>query len=112
MLMLVHWKRVLAVALVLMVALAVGASWSVADDDRESTPKPGEVAPLKDLLALVQKKYPGQILEVELEQEEYGDKDIWIYEVKILTRRGRVYELEYDAATLELLDTEGLVHGR
>jgi uncharacterized membrane protein YkoI len=72
MLMLVYWKRVLAVALV--------------------------------LLALVQKKYPGQILEVELEQEEYGDKDIWIYEIKMLTRRGRVIELEYDAATLELLD--------
>ena len=112
MLMLVHWKRVLAVALVLMVTFAVGASWSVADDDQESAPKPGEVAPLRDLLALVQKKYPGQILEVELEQEEYGDKDIWIYEIKILTRRGRVFELEYDAATLELLDTEGLPHGR
>ena len=78
MLMLVHWKRVLAVALVLMVTFAVGASWSVADDDRESAPKPGEVAPLRDLLALVQKKYPGKILEVELEQEEYGDKNIWI----------------------------------
>lgn len=112
MLMLVYWKRVLAVALVLMAALAVAASLSVADNDREHAPKPGEVAPLRDLLALVQKKYPGQILEVELEQEEYGDKDIWIYEVKMLTRRGRVYELEYDAATLELLDTEGLEHGR
>ena len=112
MLMLVHCKRVFAVALVLLAALAVGSSWSVADDDRERAPKPGEVAPLRELLALVQKKYPGQILEVELEQEEYGDKDIWIYEVKMLTRRGRVFELEYDAATLELLATEGLVHGR
>ena len=112
MLMPVHWKRFLGVLLVVLAALAVGASWSIADDDRESAPLPGEVAPLRELLVLVQKKYPGRILEVELEQEEYGDKDIWIYEIKILTHKGRVYELEYDAATLELLDTEGLVHGR
>ena len=110
MLMPVHWIRFLGVMLVVLAALAVGASWSIADDDRESAPLPGEVAPLRELLALVQTKYPGRILEVELEQEEYGDKDIWIYEIKILTHKGRVYELEYDAATLELLESEGLAH--
>lgn len=107
----VHWKRFLGVLLVVLAALAVGASWSIADDDQKSAPLPGEVAPLRELLAHVQTKYPGRILEVELEQEEYGDKDIWIYEIKILSLKGRVYELEYDAHTLELLDTEGLSHG-
>jgi uncharacterized membrane protein YkoI len=112
MLMLVHWKRVLVVALILIAALAVGVSWSGADEDQESAPKVGEVATLRSLLALVHKTHPGQILEVELEQEEFGEKNIWIYEVKILSHKGRVYELEYDASTLELLDTEGLPHRR
>ena len=47
---------------------------------------------------------------MELEQEGYGDREIWVYEVKMFTRRGKVYELEYDAVTLKLLNVEGRGH--
>lgn len=111
MLMPTYWKKLIVVMLMLMAGLAAGVSWSSADDDKEIMEAPGEVVPLRNLLALVYERHPGRILEVELEQEEYGEKALWIYEVKMLTRRGRVYELEYDATTLELLDTEGYPRG-
>ncbi len=65
-----------------------------------------EFAPLKDLLVIVNKKFQGKILEVEMEQEEINDNKIWVYEVKLLTREGNVYELIYNATTLQLLKTE------
>ena len=105
--MYVRWKISLVAALVSIAGFTVVG----ADEAKELTSKPSEVAPLRNLLALVHERHPGRILEVELEQEGYGEKDIWIYEVKMLTRRGRVYELEYDASTLELLKTEGHPRG-
>ena len=96
--------------LVLVAALTVGVSWATADENKESMPKAVDVVPLRDLLAVIHKKHPGRVLDVELEQEEYGDTEIWVYEIKMFTRRGRVYELEYDAVTLRLLNVEGRGH--
>jgi len=79
-----------------------------ADDDRDVMNAPEGMAPLRDVLARVHADFPGRALEVELEQEPIYGVETWIYEVKMLTRGGRVYELEYDAFTLELLKTEGL----
>jgi len=41
------------------------------------------------------------------EREEYGKEDIWVYEVKLLTKKGSVLKLEYDAIHLELLKIKG-----
>jgi uncharacterized membrane protein YkoI len=41
-----------------------------------------------------------------MELEDVDGKGMWVYEVKLLTRDGKVYELEYNAITLELLKTE------
>ena len=109
--MLVRWKISLVAALVSIAGLTAGVTWVSADETKKLKPTPCEVAPLRNLLTLVHERHPGRILEVKLEQEKYGEKDIWIYEVKMLTRRGRVYELEYDASTLELLKTEGHPRG-
>ncbi|MCP4283260.1 MAG: hypothetical protein GY792_02235 [Gammaproteobacteria bacterium] len=65
------------------------------------------VAPMRSLLARVHTAYPGQVLEVELEREEYGNEGVWVYEVKLLTNRGNVLKLEYDAFDLELLKMKG-----
>jgi uncharacterized membrane protein YkoI len=105
--MVARWKSSVVVALISIAGLTAGGTWVSADETKELSTTPCEFAPLRNLLALVHQRHPGRILEVELEQEEYGEKDIWIYEVKMLTRRGRVYQLEYDATTLELLNTEG-----
>ena len=85
--------------------LISGVSLVMADDIR-SMQVPDEVASLRDLLAVVDKTHQGRILEVEMEREDIGGKEIWVYEVKLLTRKGMVHELEYNAITLELLKTE------
>ncbi|MFP3875026.1 MAG: PepSY domain-containing protein [Thiohalophilus sp.] len=62
----------------------------------------GKILPLQEILKRVEKDYPGQIIETELERE-HGR---YIYELEILTDNDRVIELELDAATGEVLKTE------
>ena len=97
----------LACVFALLVGLGVSSPWAVADEDEEVASNIEGVAPLRSLLAQLHETYPGQVLEVELEKEEYGKGDIWIYEVKLLTDKGRVLKLEYDAINLELLKLKG-----
>ncbi|MEA1889829.1 MAG: peptidase [Pseudomonadota bacterium] len=100
-------RRIRAVFLMLVWSsmLISGASLVMADDIR-GMQVPDEIASLRDLLAVVDKTHQGRILEVEMERENVGGIEIWVYEVKLLTRKGKVYELEYNAITLELLKTE------
>lgn len=55
----------------------------------------GKVLPLKTLLERLEREHPGQVLEVELEQ----DDGRWIYEIKLLQPGGRLVKLELDAAS-------------
>jgi len=80
---------------------------AVADQDSVSAAGMEEVVPLRSLLAQVSASYSGRVLEVELEREEDGEEDIWVYEVKLLTDNGRVLKLEYDAISLKLLKIKG-----
>jgi uncharacterized membrane protein YkoI len=91
--------------ILLSTALTFGASLVLADDILDMQ-VPAEAASLRDLLAVVHKTHQGRVLEVEMEREDVGGKEIWVYEVKLLTRKGKVYELVYNAITLELLKTE------
>lgn len=97
----------LACVLALLVGLVASVPWTLADEDEEIADTMEGVAPLRSLLAQVHEAYPGQVLEVELEREEYGKGDVWVYEVKLLTAKGNVLKLEYDAITLELLKLKG-----
>lgn len=71
----------------------------------------GEVAPLSELLSIVEKDYKGDIVKIELEAEDArkwgGSKKrkIFIYEIKVLTLDGNLVKLKYDAKTLKLLAT-------
>ena len=97
----------LTCAIALIIGLVASVPWAVADEDEEIPGNMEGVAPLRSLLAQVHEAYPGQVLEVELEREEYGKGDIWVYEIKLLTEKGRVLKLEYDAINLELLKIKG-----
>ena len=55
----------------------------------------GEVLPLPRILVIAQKAVPGDIIDVELEQKEWGLK----YELKILTAAGRVRKVDINART-------------
>ena len=52
-----------------------------------------------DLWERLQREVPGQVLEVELEQE----RERWIYEIKLLTPAGQLTKVMLDARTAEVL---------
>ncbi|KAF1697299.1 hypothetical protein CSC62_08550 [Pseudoxanthomonas jiangsuensis] len=54
--------------------------------------------PLEQVMADAMRRYPGKLVEVELEDDEY--------EIEILGPDGVVMELEYDAVTGRLLKIE------
>jgi uncharacterized membrane protein YkoI len=62
----------------------------------------GEVLPLVKILAIASKEVPGDVIEVELEDEG----EALVYEIKILTSTGRVREVEIDARTGTVLSIE------
>jgi uncharacterized membrane protein YkoI len=104
---LLHSEVLFACLLALMVGGLMCTAPVAADQDPDITASMEGVAPLRNLLAQVHAAYPGQVLEVELEWEKNGRNELWIYEVKLLTQRGSVLKLEYDAVSLELLGLEG-----
>lgn len=55
----------------------------------------GEVLPLRTILERVERDYPGQLMEVELEQK--GER--WVYEIKVLRTGGALVNLKIDGRT-------------
>ena len=98
---------------VLCTSLVLGITASVAGDDdrsrhereqdaiREALQR-GEVLPLAKILAIAQQHVPGDVIEVELENE----RSSLIYEIKVLTKSGRVREIEIDARTGAVVNIE------
>lgn len=82
----------------LMLALALLPGHALADDDDHDLARAalerGEIKPLSDILATVQKEHPGDILEVEFER----DDGLWLYEVKTIDKSGRLLKIYVDAA--------------
>lgn len=79
-------------------ALCLAAVPAQADSDQDrarAAVQAGQVLPLSAVLARLEREHPGQVLEVELEQ----DKGRWVYEVKLLQAGGRLMKLELDAGT-------------
>ncbi len=63
----------------------------------------GEILPLPQILERVARRYPGQVLEVELERK--GDR--WIYELKVLQGDGRLIKMDIDARSGEFREKRG-----
>jgi uncharacterized membrane protein YkoI len=59
----------------------------------------GQVLPLGTVLERLSQSHPGQVLEVELENE--GRR--WVYDIKLLRNNGQLVKMEMDARTLEVL---------
>lgn len=80
-----------------------------ADQDRaRAAVRAGEAMPLPALLERVQRSHPGQVLRVELEQ----DDGRWIYELRLLQPDGRLLKLEVDARSGEVLEAKTRRHRR
>lgn len=92
-------KRILFVIALLLPFLVMGEN----DHERaRALLESGEILPLERILENIRADYPGRLLEVKLEQE----KGAVIYEIELLDSEGKVWELELDAVTGELLKRE------
>ncbi len=102
-----------ATLLLVLATLGLSVSLGLADERRHRKPprdhtavrealQRGEVLPLVKILAIASKEVPGDVIEVELEDE----RDALVYEIKILTSTGRVREVEIDARTGAVLKIE------
>lgn len=60
----------------------------------------GKILPLQTILAQVERGYPGQIMEVDLERA--GES--WYYEIKLLRPGGALVKLKVDARDGKVLD--------
>lgn len=84
--------------------LGVGAARADDDHDRaRAALREGRILPLETIVAKAGADFPGDILDVELDEEDDGI----VYEIKTITADGRILKLEYDAATGELLKVKG-----
>ena len=62
----------------------------------------GRIRPLTEILALVQPQLGGEVIGVELDEED----GVYVYEIKVLTPHGRRREVEVDAATGRILKVD------
>ena len=84
---------------------AAGVPAALASGDQErarAALEAGQVLPLRTVLERLEREHPGQVLEVELEQE----KGRWIYEVKMLRAGGRLAKIKVDARTGDLVSQQ------
>lgn len=99
--------------LALALALAAGtAPFGQADDDLDHerarrAVEAGEVLPLRTVLEQVERQYPGQVMEVELEREDGR----WVYEIKLLRTGGELLKLEIDARNGRVLGSKSRSRG-
>ena len=95
-----RWR--LAACVLWAAALAMPPAWASGKDDHDrarQAVQAGQVLPLPTVLERLQREVPGQVLDVELEQE----RDRWIYEIKLLTPAGQLTKVKLDARTAEVL---------
>jgi uncharacterized membrane protein YkoI len=101
-------------ALPLSLALLAGSGAAHADqEDHERARKAleaGEVLPLKTILERVERAYPGQVMDVELEREHESRGERWIYKVKLLRTGGALVKLKVDARDGTLLGSKPSRH--
>jgi uncharacterized membrane protein YkoI len=103
--------RVGAAVLALACGPGAAAAGERADPDQDrarAAVRAGEAMPLPALLERVQRSHPGQVLRVELEQ----DDGRWIYELRVLQADGRLLKLEVDARSGEVLEAKTRRHRR
>lgn len=79
-------------------ALLLSSPPALADNDQDrarAAVQAGKVLPLKTVLERLERDHPGQLLEVELEE----DDGRWLYEIKLIEPGGRLVKLKLDAAS-------------
>ena len=94
--------HVLPVACMLSLTLAPNNATAKDLDRLRDAVKRGDVLPLSVLQEKLRISYPGDIIKVELDE----DDGRFIYEFKVLQANGRLYEIEMDAKDGTILDVD------
>ena len=71
-------------------------------DEIRDLRRSGQLVSLESLIVQVRNDYPGEIIEIELDDED-GQ---YIYEVEVIGENGSEIELEINASTGEVLKTD------
>lgn len=88
-----------------LLGLLILSAGSYADGDQENARRlvnEGIILPLERIAESARRLHPGRILEVELEKKQGR----YLYEIEIITDRGEVWEMKFDAVTGEILKHE------
>jgi uncharacterized membrane protein YkoI len=96
---------------VMLTGLASDPTWASDSKDHErarAALAAGQIRPLTEILAEVERRYLGRVIETELDREDGH----WVYDFKLLPPSGQMFKLEVDATTGALLSSEGSVHER
>jgi uncharacterized membrane protein YkoI len=98
MLAVLPWLLVVAVA-----CCGPAAAKDEHDQDRaRRAVEQGRMLPLREIIARAESTFAGQVVEAELEDE----RGVPTYELKVLTRGGRVVKVRYDARNGALLTSD------
>ncbi len=92
-------------AILLAAALVAAGAPARAGEDHDAARKAvesGAIRPLSEILAAIEARHPGRVLEAELERDDKAPSR-YIYEIKVLTADGRVLKIEADAKTADIL---------
>lgn len=87
-----------------LIALAFLASSPTSADDHDAireAVEAGQIKPLAEILISVQARYPGRVLDVELERSRDGRR---IYDIELIGADGRKQDVHVDAATGMIID--------
>ncbi len=98
------WKTI--VCCVLAVPFLFGGS-ATGDKDAEHAREllaAGAILSLENFIADARTQQPGRVIDAKLHYEESHGR--YVYEILILDRQGQVWELEYDAHSGVLIETE------
>lgn len=106
-------QALLLLSILLLPPLTLGVPGAAASDRRDherarAALADGQIRPLSDLLAEVERRYVGRVIETELEREDGR----WVYEFKLLPPSGRVARLYLDATTGTILRSRGPIEER
>ena len=101
-------RKTAARIMIVLMALGLGAAATRADDEDADHERAraalsrGDIRPLAEIYALIRPQIDGEIVETELEREDGR----WVYEIKYISRTGRMRELYIDAKTGKAIKTE------
>ncbi|MGE3771744.1 MAG: PepSY domain-containing protein [Gammaproteobacteria bacterium] len=86
--------------------LALGAAAFATDigqDAARRLKREGKIVALGAIVAEINARWPGRVIETELERDDGGR---YVYEIELLGDDGHVYEFEYDAGSGQRLGFE------